>query len=96
MGPRIAFGPQGVPGGVPEQPTTLAGLLAFLAVPFLSQWTEFNITKRVLASQHRCLCMNEKVKSGRREDLMVFDFSLLCFVQSLFTSAHGNQIVPYS
>lgn len=43
---------------------------------------------------HRCFCMNENVKSGRMEDFIVFKVSLICFVQSLFTSTYGSQGTP--
>ena len=95
VGPLTAFGSPRVLGGAPERPATLVGS-AHLAVLSLSGGTESNITKRVPASQRRCFCMNEKVISGRMEDFPVFDFSLICFVQSLFTSRCGNQDIPYS
>lgn len=50
VGPLTAFGSQCALGGVPER---LVGS-AHLAVSSLSGGTEYNITKRVPASQHRC------------------------------------------
>lgn len=91
--PLIAFGSHRVLSDVPECLATLLGLFTGLFC-FWPERPSLILQGESWLHSTDTLAWMEKSNRGESKALMVFDFSLTCSVQSLFTSRYGNQGHP--